>query len=96
MGGISPSESSSCDICLYDKTNDKLIIVKGDMWNIETYPSSKYSPVGIVLIPGTHNVYGDGSCCVMSLKEMNCNTPNRGSITYYKMYWGGKKQKYHQ
>lgn len=59
------------------------------MWNIETYPSNKYSPVGVVLIPGTHNVYGDGSCCVMSLKEMNCTTPDDGSTSYKSIYWGG-------
>lgn len=28
---ILASESAPCDICLYDKTADKLIIVKGDL-----------------------------------------------------------------
>lgn len=87
---VKPSESSPCDICFYDKVNDKLIIVKGDMWNIESFPSSKYTPIGIVVVPGTHNVYGDGSCGVMSLKEMNYNSPDDGATSHQKMYWGGK------
>lgn len=88
-GGIPASESSACDICLYDKTTDKLIIVKGDLWSIELYPSNRYTPIGIVVVPGIHNVYGDGSCGVMSLKEMNYITPDDGSTFYQKMYWGG-------
>ena len=85
---ISPSESQTCDICFYDKTKDKLIIVKGDIWNIELFPSSKYLPIGVVVIPGTHNVYGDGSCGVISLKSMSCDTPSTGSTSELFMYWG--------
>lgn len=86
---VSPSESSPCDICLYDKTADKLIIVKNDLWRIKYYPADKYTPVGIVVVPGTHNVYGDGSCGVMSLKEMDCNTPDSGNTSYQSICWGG-------
>lgn len=85
---ISPSESSPCDICLYDKTADKLIIVKGDLFSIDYFPADKYTPVGIVVVPGTHNVYGDGSCGVMSLKPMNCDTPSTGGTSEQSMYWG--------
>ena len=67
-GGINPSDSSPCDLCFYDRTTDSLIIVAGDAWNRSTYPSSRYVPIGVVVVPGTHNVYGDGSCGVMSLK----------------------------
>lgn len=85
---ISPSESSPCDICLYDKIADKLIIVKGDLFSIDYFPADKYTPVGIVVVPGTHNVYGDGSCGVMSLKPMNCDTPSTGGTSEQYMYWG--------
>ena len=43
----------------------------------------------MVVVPGSHNVYGDGSCGVMSLKEMNYNSPDNGSTSYQYMYWGG-------
>ena len=85
---VKPSESSPCDICFYDKVNDKLIIVKGDAWSIESFPSDKYTPIGIVVVPGTHNVYGDGSCGVMSLKPMNCGTPSEGGTSEQIICWG--------
>ena len=90
MGGgvINPSESSPGDICLYDRNNDSLIIVKGDIWNSDLYPKENYYPVGVVVVPGTHNVYGDGSCGVMSLKAMNCDTPSTGGTSEKSMYWG--------
>ena len=88
-GGINPSDSSPCDLCFYDRTTDGLIIVAGDAWNRSTYPSSRYVPIGVVVVPGTHNVYGDGSCGVMSLKEMNYNSPDSGSTSHLYIYWGG-------
>ena len=88
-GGINPSDSSPCDLCFYDRTTDSLIIVAGDAWNISTYPSSRYVPIGVVVVPGTHNVYGDGSCGVMSLKDMDYNSPDSGSTSYRGICWGG-------
>ena len=89
-GGFNPSQSVAGDLCFYDKQNDKVIIVSGKDWSIETYPSSRYVPIGVVVVPGSHNVYGDGSCGVMSLKEMNYNSPDSGSTSYQYMYWGGR------
>ena len=89
MGGwVNPSLSAAADICLYDKSIRKLIIVPGSDFSAPAYPSSGYSPVGVVVVPGTHNVYGDGSCGVMSIKAMNCATPDTGSISYQGIYWG--------
>ena len=87
-GGIDPTKSSPADICFYDKNADKLIIVKGDEWDSATYPLSNYTPIGIVVVPGSHDVYGTGQCGVMSLVEMNCSTPTTGSTSYQSMYWG--------
>ena len=44
----------------------------------------------MVVVPGRHNVYGDGSCGVMSLKEMDYNSPDSGSTSHQVMYWGGE------
>ena len=87
-GGVDPSKSAPCDLCFYDRTTDSIIIVAGDAWNISTYPSSRYVPIGVVVVPGSHNVYGDGSCGVMSLKPMNCDTPSTGGTLEQTMYWG--------
>ena len=76
------------DAVLYDKIADKLIIVHTSDTMNEQYPADNYTPIGIVVIPASHNVYGDGSCGVMSLKEMNYSTPDTGSTSYQYMYWG--------
>ena len=65
-GNIPSSQASACDVCLYEKWTDSLVIIPYSLFNVKTYPSNSYSPVGVVVIPGSHNVYGDGSCGVMS------------------------------
>ena len=87
-GGVDPIKSAPCDLCFYDRTTDSLIIVAGDAWNSSTYPSSRYVPIGVVVVPGSHNVYGDGSCGVMSLKGMDCDNPSQGAASNEYMYWG--------
>lgn len=77
------------DICFYEKSSDSLIIVSNEDWSIQSYPSSNYTPIGVVVVPGQHDVYGDGSCGVMSLKEMNYSSPDTGSTSYQGIYWGG-------
>ena len=87
-GGVDPIKSTPCDLCFYDKTTDKVIIVGGEEWSSTAYPSSRYTPIGVVVVPGSHDVYGDGSCGVMSLKPMNCSTPATGGTSEQSMYWG--------
>ena len=86
--GIDVSKAVACDVCICNKSTGKLLIVEAAKFNVTEYPSSNYSPVGVVVIPGSHNVYGDGSCGVMSLKEMNYNTPDTGSTSYQDIRWG--------
>lgn len=86
--GIDSSESVAGDICLYSKDADQLIIIPGDS-DLAAYPADKYTPVGVVVVPGTHNVYGDGTCGVMSLKYMDYSNPDNGSTSEVSMYWGG-------
>lgn len=86
--GVNPGQSKACDICFYDKTSDSLVIVDGDTWSVEAYPADVYTPIGVVVVPGSHDVYGDGSCGVMSLKPMNCDTPSAGGASEQRMYWG--------
>lgn len=86
--GIDTSNVVTGDICLCNKGTGKLLIVEASKFTVEEYPSTNYSPVGVVVIPGNHNVYGDGSCAVVSLKQMNCNTPDTGSTSNQSMYWG--------
>lgn len=76
------------DICIYDYATDSKIFVNVD--NLKYYADeSRYTLVGVVVIPTSHNVYGDGSCAVMSLKEMNYESnATQGTVTSTYMYFG--------
>ena len=80
------SETTAGDILLWDKTGSRKLFVSKDA--LSSYPSDSYTPIGIVVIPASHDVYGDGSCGVMSLKPMNCDTPTTGGTSEQYMYWG--------
>ena len=88
LDSISPADSVVGDYAFYDKTADKIIIIDQTKWSVDKYPSSKYTPIGVVVVPGSHNVYGDGSCGVMSLKPMNCDTPSTGGTSEQYIYIG--------
>lgn len=47
-----------------------------------------WTPIGVVVIPTSHNVYGDGTCGITSLVWMNCKTPDKGSTAREDMYFG--------
>lgn len=77
---VDANASLPADYCLYDSQEDKIIIVHPDNSG-DIFKADRYEPIGVVVVPGTHNVYGDGSCGVMSLKLMSCDTPDIGSIS---------------
>ena len=80
------SETTAGDVLLWDKTGLRKLFVSSD--SLSSYPSDSYTPIGIVVIPASHDVYGDGSCGVMSLSPMNCDTPSTGGTSEQDMYWG--------
>lgn len=83
--GVPSTEAVAGDVCMYGISEGKLIIVND--WDVSKYPIDKYPPIGIVVVPGSHNVYGDGTCGVMSLNHMNCSSPTTGGSAQ-NMYWG--------
>ena len=84
--GIALADTKAGDVLLWDKINQKKLFTSSD--DLSSYPAGSYTPIGVVVVPASHNVYGDGSCGVMSLKEMNYSTPDTGSTSYQYMYWG--------
>lgn len=79
------------DAVLYDKQADKLVIVPTTDDIGTEYPSDNYEPIGVVVIPASHNVYGTGECGVMSLKEMSTYSPDTGNDredTTVSIAWG--------
>ena len=83
------------DIVL-SKYNGKKVIIHKDDYKLNIYPKNEYTPIGIVVIPNSHNVYGDGSCGVMSLSFMSSTSPTIGTVNTTHtvgvnesyLYWG--------
>lgn len=77
---ISIQNSVAGDVVSYDSTNHCYLIQKAN--------SVVGTPIGIVIIPGSHNVYSDNSTLIMSLNPMNCTTPTTGGSSEQAIYWG--------
>ena len=72
---------------MYDSQKDELCFVDANYLEYE----ERLTPIGIVVIPTSHNVYGNGKCGVVSLNCMNRLYPNTGSDygNYTSFYWCG-------
>ena len=81
---IDKSNATVGDICCYDAVNDEKVFIRtGGTTPFEV------TPIGVVVIPSSHDVYGTGECAVLSLKYMDCITPDEGSTSNKTIYWGG-------
>lgn len=80
---------TSMPVVLYDNiTGEKFQTTKG------FYSPNRYIPIGIVVIPSSHNVYGDGSCGIIALKNVDYSSPDYGDNYGSYTYFGGRKDKY--
>ena len=73
------------DIALYDNTTDSIITIHGYDYNATSYPTSRYTPIGIVVVPKSHD--DNGKAHIMSLNYMRYDTPKTGGDNQ-KIYWG--------
>lgn len=86
-GGTDPSQAAPLEVAFWDGSN--IVIREQKDW------IDGETPIGIVVVPGYHDRYGDGSCGIMSLVGMNTGTPETGiAVTGASqtdnvyMYWG--------
>ena len=86
-GGTDPSQAAPLEVAFYDGSD--IVIRKQEDWQ------DGETPIGIVVVPGYHDRYGDGSCGVMSLVGMDYKHPKTGipitgdsQIDDVHMYWG--------
>ena len=79
-----PIEANYGDICFYDSDTDEFIISKVE--DIFDYSANNYTPIGIVAVPSSHT--NNHRPRIMSLVEMNCDTPESGSTEDESMLWG--------
>lgn len=83
--GIYESFIETCDVVLVNNKTEEQISVK--IYELENFKNT-YTPIGIVVIPPSHNVYGTGEAGVMSLLSASLTTPDEGQATNVSMYWG--------
>lgn len=76
---ISSSKALVGDIALYNKLLNKIVIIPYELVD-DNFNKDNYEPIGIVVVPGTHNVYKDNSCGIISLKYMSYTNPSIGTI----------------
>lgn len=74
------------DVVLYDKNKDILRVVPSS--NLEFISPDHYEPIGIVVIPTAHDVYGTGECGVMALMSASLTTPDTGQTSNVYTVWG--------
>ena len=76
------------DICLVDNNTLDKLIVSYDEYNITDYPSEKYTPIGVVVVPASHT--DDCTARIISLASMDYNNPDVGSTDgHVSISWGG-------
>lgn len=66
------------DIVVYNRANGEKEIYTGS--ELEDMDVENMVPIGVVVIPSSHDVYSDGRCGVMSLVSMSLTTPDVGNI----------------
>lgn len=80
-------ESDLGNAVLVNKTTLKKVSIPIE--ELKNYPADEWEPIGVVVIPTNHDVYGTGECGVMALKAASIITPDEGSTITSSMYWGG-------
>ena len=80
--------AKSGDVVLYDKVNKTKVAVAQNALNETDYPSSQFAPLGVVVIPASHDVYGTGECGIISINAMSYEHPDTG-FSNEKIHWGG-------
>lgn len=75
-----PKDAVAGDIVLFHKEYNRLCILDGETFDTNKYSADDFSPVGIVIVPSSHNLYQDDSqsCGVVSLKRMSYSNPSEG------------------
>lgn len=61
-------------VVLWDKKNEEMV----QTTNIGNIDNTRYEPIGIIVIPASHDVYGTGECGVMALLFASKRKPDFG------------------
>lgn len=86
-------EKVSGNFLLYDIEGEELFLTDYPL----TYPKELFYPVGIVVVPQSHNRYKNGELAVISLRYPSLTNPSEGQATYFGsgIGMGGNAKKYY-
>ena len=76
---ISQPDTVAGDVCFYDSATDSKVFYRLDE-GTDIIPET-CTPIGVVVIPASHDVYGTGECAVMSLRLMSTKDPKNGTTS---------------
>ena len=82
---VNKADSIVGDVCIADNNSDLLFCRFVDEG--ATHSLSDYTPIGLTVVPASHNHYADGKCAIVSLNHMRCDTPTTGGSSQT-MCWG--------
>ena len=77
-------EGEAGDYVFYNHERSGLEVVHKSSWTAAKYPSSGYTPIGVVVIPTSHGVLKYGSeyqCGIISLVDMTSSNPQKGATS---------------
>lgn len=83
---IKPTEAFAGNIVLWDIAKNEKTIVEQEEYGTDSFPSTRYIPIGVVVIPASH--MDDGKARMISTRWMNKQKPNSGSDLPQFMQWG--------
>lgn len=77
---IEQIDTQAGDVVFADPNSDSKVYYRLDDGN-DIIPKS-FVPIGVVVIPALHDVYGTGACGVLSLKQMSDISPETGTTEW--------------
>lgn len=77
---IQQIDTQAGDVVFADPNSDSKVYYRLDDGN-DIIPKS-FVPIGVVVIPALHDVYGTGACGVLSLKQMSNISPETGTTEW--------------
>lgn len=86
---VALADTVAGDVCCYNSTKGVKMFFRLDGMSASDVIPSDCTPIGVVVIPASHDVYGTGECAVMSLVHMSVSTPDVGTKDVQNLYWGG-------
>ena len=64
------------DVVFVDKESEVITAVPKEL--IKDIDPERYEPIGIVVVPSNHNMYGTGECGIIALHCLSARTPDTG------------------